>query len=1276
MLKKILLALTCTCGIFYTTHAQVVTNKSVLEESARQFKLKDEVDYARTLSMARQKGWELTVRGRNNTRGVLIGVDAFGFPKYYMSSSNAIAAATTRANQLWPGGSSGLSLSGNSAFLKNKLGIWDGGKVLESHVELKGRVTQKDNPASFEDHPTHVAGTMIATGINPSAKGMAFAMPGIVAYDYTSDIVEMTAEAPNLLLSNHSYSVISGWNYNSSQSRWEFYGRPNENEDYKFGYYSDDAQSLDSIAYNAPFYLIVKSAGNNRNENGPAVGESYYRYNASNQMAAAGARPAGISSNDSYGSITWDCNAKNILTVGAVQGLPGGYNRAQDVVMSSFSSWGPTDDGRIKPDIVADGVSVLSTVAGSTTSYASLSGTSMAAPNATGSLLLLQEYYGKLKSGSFLRSATLKGLAIHTAEEAGAAPGPDYQYGWGLLNVEKAAAVITAAVPSNNAATSAHLLYENVLNNGGSFSIPVIASGKGELRATICWTDVKGDVEKTNVLNNTTRKLVNDLDIRITRGTRTYMPWILDPANPALVATPGDNIIDNVERIDLDSTIAGQTYTITVSHKGTLARGSQAYSLLVSGVGGTAYCASAPASNTGSRIDSVSFNNIKKQNPAGNTSYTNNTNIVTDVEPSQVIPLAVKVGSSDASNANKIVKVFIDYNNNGVFTDAGELVATSGVLSNGALFTANVTTPARLTVGSVSIMRVVVQETSVASDVTSCGTYNNGETQDYRIRVVPASTDVAVSDIVTPLSGDCENASQYVTIRIKNNGTAAQSNIPVALDVKNGATTVATVFSTYKGTIAALSSADFTFQTSFAAVAGTTYTITGTATVTGDQSPANNSLAASISISQRPAGPTGTADICGTSASLTVTNPLTGGNYFWYSSATATSPLATGTTASTTTIPSNNTYYLAKEASANIGPANKLVYTDGGYNNFRGNYVRFNNSVPVILESVRLYIGNPGTIKITVGNLVSTNADGSFRYTILSSTTLDVAATHPNPTPAPIVTAADGSQTTAEVPGNSAVDPGAVFMLNLPVTQTGDHILLVECDKNGATIFRNKNIAGTTTYPQGVPGLMTITGNSAGTDPSAYSPFYYFFYDMKVTTGACVSDRTAITATTVAAPVITQVGDELVCNTATNVQWYLNDVALAGATSQRYKPTQSGSYKVVIGDPLASCPKISNVIAVVVTALPPEVLAQEIKLSVSPNPNNGLFNLSFEVTNKSDLSIEIYNASGQRVYNRSYPGFSGKFSKPIQLTNISSSFYVMKIHHDKKIYTQKILIQR
>ena len=1271
MMKKNALTALCIFALAIFSQAQVATNRRLFEQDQVSFKLNIEANYARAVTLAKRNNWPLSFTSKQGNLAVLVGVDVFDQPKYYITTNNTIAASTSRANQLWPGGRSGLNLSGGSAVMKNRIGVWDGGAVLGTHQELAGRITQKDNPTSTVDHATHVSGTMIAKGVVPAAKGMAYDAQGMVAYDFTSDLAEIFAEAPNLVVSNHSYSIIAGWSYNSSQSRWEFNGDPNATEDYKFGYYSTDAQTLDSIAYNAPFYLIVKSAGNNRDENGPAVGSPYYRKNTSGTFVSAGNRPDGISSNDKYDIISWDCGAKNILTVGAVQGLTD-YTRKEDVVMTSFSSWGPTDDGRIKPDVVADGSNVFSPIASSNTAYASFSGTSMSSPNAAGSLFLVQEYYNKLKGGTnFLRSATLKGLAIHTADEAGDAPGPDYIFGWGLLNVEKAAAVITAAVPSNNSATSAHLLYENTLAQGQTFTTNVVASGKGPLQATICWTDVKGPVEFDNKLNNRTKRLVNDLDLRITKTvngkTTTYMPWTLDVNSPSSAAVPGDNITDNVEKIDLDSTVPGATYTISITHKGTLSRGSQAYSLLVSGVGGTGYCASAPSSNTGARIDSVSFKNIAIANPAGNTSYTDYTKYIADIEPAQTGTIRVKVGSSDGTNAPKMVKVFIDYNNNGTF-DANELVASSSAsLVNGGVFVADITTPTTLTVGNIYLMRVVVQETSTLADITACSgaTYTKGETEDFRVRVVSPSNDMAISGIVSPASGDCAVGTdgQYVTIAVRNNGSNPQSNVPLTLNVASASgTVIANISVTYPGTIAGLKTVEYTFQQPLVLAAATSYTITATVNKTGDQLSSNNQLVTSITTAAKPAAITATGGICNTTALLKVTNP-DASNYFWYTSPTANQAFATGSTVNTSTIPANNTFYVQKEAHASVGVANKNVYASGGYNNFAGNYIKFNNSVPITIETARLYIGNPGKITFTVGTIIETTGT-TYRYQPIDTKVLDVYATNPSPQAAP----ADGSG----VPGNPASDTGNVFRLDLSVVPTGDHILIVQCDSGGATIFRNNSISGATTYPMSIPNVMSITGNSA---TGMESQFYYFTYDMRVNTGSCISDRLPVVANVIAAPTISQVGDSLVSSANSGNQWYLNDTAINGANGQKYKPTKNGPYKVVTSD-AQGCQKTSNVISYVLTAIDPIVAAREINLMVSPNPNTGVFNLSFTVPTRADLSIDILSSSGQKVYTASRPNFSGRFSSQIHIRQAASDVYLLRIQHDKKTYLQKIIIQR
>ena len=91
----------------------------------------------------------------------------------------------------------------------------------------------------------------------------------------------------------------------------------------------DETQVWDSIAYNAPYYLIVKSVGNNRDVNGPAVGQPYYRPNATGVMIPAGNRPPGISNNDGYDIVPTYGTAKNILTIGAVYPIPGGYSSAR-----------------------------------------------------------------------------------------------------------------------------------------------------------------------------------------------------------------------------------------------------------------------------------------------------------------------------------------------------------------------------------------------------------------------------------------------------------------------------------------------------------------------------------------------------------------------------------------------------------------------------------------------------------------------------------------------------------------------------------------------------------------------------------------------------------------------------------------------------------------------------------------------------------------------------------------------------------------------------------
>ncbi len=477
-----------------------------------------------------------------------------GTPTYFILN-NLVAAKTVRTWDVWPLGVGGgfYSLTGSTTNA-GELAVWDGGGVLTIHQEFGGRVSQMDVPVTpTHPHSTHVAGTMVAGGVDPTARGMSYEAP-LHAYDWFSDTVEMANAAANypLMISNHSYGIATGWEANY------WYGdlSISTTEDYVFGFYDSNAADFDAIAYNAPNYLICVAAGNDRNDVAP--GGSHFHWNGVAWVSATD-----VHGNDGqfggYDTVGAYAVAKNVLTVGAVNDIPAGYSVPADVVQSTFSSWGPCDDGRIKPDIVANGVSLRSAVDTNPTAYANMSGTSMASPNAAGSVNLIAHEYQR-RFGAPPLSSTLKAIVINTADEAGPSPGPDYSNGWGLLNTRRAIDLI--ALHGNQAGGT----YEATIQTGEVHEYYFTVDSPQDVRLTLAWTDPPGPVQFPS-LDPSTPMLQHDLDVRVTHVVSgiTYMPWVLDLTSPSSAATTGDNTIDNVEQVDIAGAPAGDYYvTVTV----------------------------------------------------------------------------------------------------------------------------------------------------------------------------------------------------------------------------------------------------------------------------------------------------------------------------------------------------------------------------------------------------------------------------------------------------------------------------------------------------------------------------------------------------------------------------------------------------------------------------------------------------------------------------------------------------------------------------------------
>lgn len=516
-------------GQTVTATQRAVNDSLVKVLTARNLSAKE-----KAIRTAKEKGWPLKIE-TENSYSELIRLSEEGTPIYY-KTSNAGSARTSRANKLYEGGGLGLALSGAGI----QAGIWDGKHARVSHLTFGGRAQIMDVFTENAVHPTHVAGTMIGTGatgattFNANAKGIAFGA-NLTVHDWNNDTGEMTAEAADLVVSNHSYGL------DTEQSFPLYY----------FGAYLQDSKDIDAITFNNPYYQPVIAAGNDRDSN---------------------ANP------NKFGNdlLTTMGTAKNAVVVAAVAQV-NSYTSPQSVSIASFSNFGPTDDFRIKPDIATKGINVLSSSSTSNTAYATLSGTSMAAPGISGCIILLQEHYKNLNGETTrMRSATVRALLAHTADEVGSEAGPDHMTGWGLMNAEKAALLISKK-GSQNA-----VFQENTLSQSQTYTISVVANGIDPLVATLSWTDRPGMLSSSTV-DAIAPRLVNNLDLRVVSSTNEEaLPWMLNQSWDEILAVKGDNNVDNIEKVEIP--VAAGTYIIRVTHKGDLTGGAQDYSLLVSGI--------------------------------------------------------------------------------------------------------------------------------------------------------------------------------------------------------------------------------------------------------------------------------------------------------------------------------------------------------------------------------------------------------------------------------------------------------------------------------------------------------------------------------------------------------------------------------------------------------------------------------------------------------------------------------------------------------------------
>jgi hypothetical protein len=405
---------------------------------------------------------------------------------------NNKSTANSKANVLGSKLPGGRGLTGKGVVI----GIGDDSNPLQ-HLDFNTRIINR-NPTEAGTHGIHVMGTMGGAGIinerfagyAPKATMVVQNFSNMIAYSpqYVKDY--------GMVVTNNSY----GGDVNNCET---------------FGIYDLYSYILDRQAFQMPYLQHVFAAGNS----GTSTCNPF---------------PAGFAN-----VLSGYQTAKNVISVG---------NTTDNSTIYSQSSRGPVRDGRLKPEIMAQGTGVTSTI--SVNLYGGGTGTSMSSPAVAGGLTLLTERYRQLHSNQNPKNALLKALVCNGAVDRGN-EGPDYRYGFGWMNLLRSVKMLESGSYKNDS------IAHEATND---FTIQVPAN-TAQIKVMLYWNDPAAPVLSA-------QNLVHNLDLKVVREGLETLPRLLDPtpAKVNAIATTGVDNINNMEQVTIDNPTEG-SYTISV--KGT-----------------------------------------------------------------------------------------------------------------------------------------------------------------------------------------------------------------------------------------------------------------------------------------------------------------------------------------------------------------------------------------------------------------------------------------------------------------------------------------------------------------------------------------------------------------------------------------------------------------------------------------------------------------------------------------------------------------------------------
>lgn len=421
----------------------------------------------------------------------------------YIEPDNLMSSSTvhTRAKYFQTVGAP--NLTGNGVLV----GVAESG--IGKHADIKGRINNPENQP-IDWHATSVDGVLGGNGnINPDLAGIApsVTIRHVIANSYYDDLDIF--EGVGMSASNHSYGVPP-----SSTNGG--------------GTYSSTSSTYDQISKEHPSILNIYASGN-----------SGKHFESSNH-------PLGYT--DRFNTLArGGQGCKNTMAIGGIKNLDN---------INESASIGPTPDGRLKPELVAE-TPVLTTLA--VNGYGSITGTSFSCPTVVGGVALFVERY-KQEHNTNPPAGLTKAVLCNTADDLGNL-GPDFTHGFGRPNFRRAVESLEEILEDPNDGKyfidSKYTQIESENETTDNFIIDVPPNTM-QLNITLYWMDAAGDPNTAE----TESKLINDLDIVIEKSNKRYYPWLLNHAPQSdsdlyNVETPATKAICDIGATDNDINCIG-----------------------------------------------------------------------------------------------------------------------------------------------------------------------------------------------------------------------------------------------------------------------------------------------------------------------------------------------------------------------------------------------------------------------------------------------------------------------------------------------------------------------------------------------------------------------------------------------------------------------------------------------------------------------------------------------------------------------------------------------